>query len=65
VPVLVYTLVPVVTLRKGGGELTSELVSILLDHDFGLVMSADYTDILEQAPPQRMRPAASPSPAGA
>lgn len=49
VPVLAYTLVPVVAFREHAGELTSALVSILLSHGFQLAMSPDYTDILDQA----------------
>jgi hypothetical protein len=49
VPALAYTLVPVVSFREPGGELTSALVSILLSHGFQLALSPDYTAILEQA----------------
>jgi hypothetical protein len=48
VPVLAYTLVPVVSFRETGGELTSALVAILLSHGFQLAMSGDYSDILDQ-----------------
>jgi hypothetical protein len=49
VPVLAYTVVPVVSFRENGGELTSALVAILLSHGFQLAMSGDYSDILDQA----------------
>ncbi|MDQ1058199.1 hypothetical protein QFZ23_002100 [Arthrobacter globiformis] len=49
VPALAYTLVPVVSFREPGGELTSALVSMLLSHGFQLALSPDYTAILEQA----------------
>lgn len=49
VPVLVYTLVPVVAFRENDGDLTSALVSILLFHGFQLAMSPDFTGILEDA----------------
>jgi hypothetical protein len=49
VPVLAYTLVPVVSFREPGGELTSALVSILLSHGFQLALRPDHTDILDQA----------------
>lgn len=51
VPVLAYTLVPVVSFRENGGELTSALVAILLSHGFQLAMSGGYSDILDQARP--------------
>jgi hypothetical protein len=51
VPVLAYTLVPVVSFRENGGELTSALVAILLSHGYQLAMSGDYSDILDQARP--------------
>ena len=46
VPVLVYTLVPVLTFRERGGELTSALVSVLLSHGFQLTLSTDYAQML-------------------
>ncbi|PNH85651.1 hypothetical protein [Arthrobacter sp. AFG20] len=49
VPVLAYTLVPVVAFRENDGDLTSALVSILLFHGFQLAMSPDFGDILEDA----------------
>jgi hypothetical protein len=49
VPVLAYTLVPVVAFRENDGDLTSALVSILLFHGFQLAMSPDYVGILEDA----------------
>jgi len=49
VPALAYTLVPVVSFRKPGGELTSALVSMLLSYGFQLAPSPDYTIILQQA----------------
>lgn len=48
VPVLAYTLVPVVSFRENGGELTSALVALLLSHGFQLAMSGDFSDILDQ-----------------
>ena len=51
VPVLAYTLVPVVTFREQGGERTSALVTLLLSHGFQLAMSPDYDEILNQAAP--------------
>jgi hypothetical protein len=51
VPVLAYTLVPVVSFRENGGERTSALVTLLLSHGFQLAMSPDYNDILNQAAP--------------
>jgi hypothetical protein len=36
VPVLAYTLVPIVAFREGGGELTSALVPVLLSRGFRL-----------------------------
>lgn len=49
VPVLVYTLVPVVAFRENDGDLISALVSIMLSHGFQLAMSPDFTSILEDA----------------
>lgn len=49
VPVLAYTLVPVVTFRENDGDMTSALVSVLLFHGFQLAMSPDLGDILEEA----------------
>ncbi|MBT2550892.1 hypothetical protein [Arthrobacter sp. ISL-65] len=51
VPVLAYTLVPVVTFREDGGERTSALVTLLLSHGFQLAMSSEYDELLEQAGP--------------
>jgi hypothetical protein len=51
VPVLAYTLVPVVTFRENGGERTSALVTLLLSHGFQLAMSPEYDEILHQAGP--------------
>ena len=48
VPVLAYTLNPVLTFREPAGELTSALVSVLLAHGFRLSLTADYTRILQQ-----------------
>lgn len=48
VPVLAYTLVPVLTFREPGGELTSALVSVLLSHGFRLTLDTDYAEILRQ-----------------
>jgi hypothetical protein len=49
VPVLAYTLTPVVGFREDDGDLTSALVSILLFHGFQLAMSPDCGDILIQS----------------
>ncbi|MBT2513163.1 hypothetical protein [Arthrobacter sp. ISL-30] len=49
VAALAYTLIPVVSFREAGGELTSALVSILLSHGFQLAMSPEYTEMLDQA----------------
>jgi hypothetical protein len=48
VPVLAYSLVPVLTFREPGGELTSALLSVLLAHGFQLSLTADYDEILRQ-----------------
>lgn len=48
VPVLAYTLVPVLTFREPGGELTSALVSVLLSHGFELALGTGYADILRE-----------------
>lgn len=45
---LAYTLVPVVSFRENGGELTSALVALLLSHGFQLAMSGHFSDILDQ-----------------
>jgi hypothetical protein len=49
VPVLAYTLVPVVAFREDGGDLTSALVSVLLFHGFQLALSPDFDGIVEDA----------------
>jgi hypothetical protein len=49
VPALAYTLVPVLTFREKGGDLTSALVASLLSEGFQLAMSANYSDLLDQA----------------
>ncbi|MBT2550582.1 hypothetical protein [Arthrobacter sp. ISL-65] len=51
-PVLAYPLLPVVSFRENGGELTSALVSFLPTYGFQLAMSPDYSAILEQAAEQ-------------
>lgn len=51
IPVLAFTLVPVITFQENGGEQTSALVSLLLSHGFALAMNPDYAAILEQAQP--------------
>jgi hypothetical protein len=51
IPVLAYTLVPVVTFREDGGERTSALVTLLRSHGFQLAMSAEYDVLLDQAGP--------------
>ena len=44
VPVLAYTLVPNMVLGEPGGEITSALVSLLLNHGFQMSPSASYTE---------------------
>jgi hypothetical protein len=51
VPVLAYTLTPVLSFRERGGELTSALVPLLLGQGFQLAFSPDYPDILQQTRP--------------
>ncbi len=51
IPVLAYTLVPNVVIGEPGGEMTSALVSLLLNHGFQMSSSARYSDILERAVP--------------
>ena len=51
IPVLAYTLVPNVVIGEPGGEMTSALVSLLLNHGFQMSTSARYSDILERAVP--------------
>lgn len=46
VPVLAYTLVPVVAFREGDGDLTSALVSVLLFHGFQLAVTPDFGGIV-------------------
>lgn len=50
VPVLAYTLIPVVTFREPGGELTSAHISALLSHGFELSLSTGYTGIVQDSP---------------
>jgi hypothetical protein len=50
IPALAYTLAPVLTFREPGGELTSALVSVLLDHGFQLSMTSDYSEIIHHNP---------------
>jgi hypothetical protein len=52
-PVLAYTLVPNVVIGEPGGEMTSALVSVLLNHGFQMSFSASYTEILQRAVPAR------------
>lgn len=47
IPALAYTLAPVLTFREPGGEPTSALVSVLLDHGFQLSMTSDYIEIIQ------------------
>jgi hypothetical protein len=47
IPALAYTLTPVLTFREPGGEPTSALVSVLLDHGFQLSMTTDYIEIIQ------------------
>jgi hypothetical protein len=49
VPALVCTLIPVMSFREPGGELTSAVVSVLLAHGFQLSMTADYGEIIQEA----------------
>ncbi|MDQ0867399.1 hypothetical protein [Arthrobacter globiformis] len=53
VAVLAYTLVPNMVFGEPGGEMTSVLVSALLNHGFQLSFNASYTEILRQAVPVR------------
>jgi hypothetical protein len=53
VPVLAYTLIPNVVIDEPGREVTSALVSVLLNHGFQMSYSASYGDILERAVPAR------------
>jgi hypothetical protein len=53
IPVLAYTLVPNVVIGEPGGEMTSALVSLMLNHGFQMSFSANYGDILQQAVPAR------------
>lgn len=53
IPVLAYTLVPRVVMGEPGGEMTSVLVSTLLNYGFQLSFSADYGEILRRAAPVR------------
>lgn len=53
VPVLAYTLVPNVVIGEPGGEMTSALVSVLLNHGFKMSASASYGEILSRAVPAR------------
>ncbi|MFF2317426.1 hypothetical protein ACFVTE_14290 [Arthrobacter sp. NPDC058097] len=48
-PILAFTLNPVLTFRENGGELTSALVSLLLAHRFELAVSPDCSALLQQA----------------
>lgn len=48
IPVLAFTLVPVLTFREPGGELTSALVSMLLTHGFRLSLGTGYDEIVDQ-----------------
>ncbi|MET3923444.1 hypothetical protein [Arthrobacter sp. UYEF20] len=48
IPVLAFTLVPVLTFREPGGELTSALVSVLLTHGFRLSLGTGYDEIVDQ-----------------
>lgn len=49
VAALAYTLVPTLTFREPGGELTSALVSTLLSHGFELALSPEFTQLLALA----------------
>ena len=51
IPVLAYTLVPSLVLGKPGGEMTSALVSALLNHGFQMSFTASYGEIIQQAAP--------------
>ncbi|MDP9696790.1 UNVERIFIED_ORG: hypothetical protein J2X79_004373 [Arthrobacter globiformis] len=51
IPVLAYTLVPSLASGEPGGEMTSALVSALLNHGFQLSLTASYRDIVQQAIP--------------
>jgi hypothetical protein len=49
IPVLAYTLVPSLVFGEPGGEMTSVLVSGLLNHGFQLSLSDSYGEIAQQA----------------
>ncbi|WP_104140901.1 hypothetical protein [Arthrobacter sp. ZGTC131] len=53
IAVLAYTLVPSLVFGEPGGEMTSALVSALLNHGFQMSFSASYTEILQRAVPVR------------
>jgi hypothetical protein len=51
IPVLAYTLVPSLVFGEPGGEMTSALVSALLNHGFQMSFSDSYDEIVRQARP--------------
>ncbi|MFE4837922.1 hypothetical protein ACFRAU_24970 [Arthrobacter sp. NPDC056691] len=53
IPVLAYTLLPSLVFGKPGGEMTSALVSALVNHGFQLSFNDTYGDIVRQARPVR------------
>jgi hypothetical protein len=53
IPVLAYTLVPSLVFGEPGGEMTSALVSALLNHGFQMALSDSYGEIARQAVPVR------------
>ncbi|MDQ0618478.1 hypothetical protein [Arthrobacter globiformis] len=53
IPVLAYTMVPSLVFGEPGGEMTSALVSALLNHGFQMALSDSYGEIVRQAVPVR------------
>ncbi|RKO19564.1 hypothetical protein D7Z96_20310 [Pseudarthrobacter phenanthrenivorans] len=53
IPVLAYTLVPNIVIGEPGGEMTSALVSLMLNHGFQMSFSACYQEIMRRAVPAR------------
>lgn len=51
IPVLAYTLVPSLVFGEPGGEMTSALVSALLNHGFRMSFNAGYREIVQSAVP--------------
>jgi hypothetical protein len=51
IPVLAYTLVPSLVFGEPGGEMTSALVSALLNHGFQMSLTDSYGEIVRRAVP--------------